>query len=189
MSFNSFLLISFYFFVFILPGIGIIFGIIELKNKISNKNAVSKKKNNRFGIYGIVSILFIIFLLFFPIHTVLSLKYSKPESLLNYFEKNFDYFEKYSFGYMPYTAGISWCRLGKERTPNEKYDGYMKIELEYRVGTLFNIYPDKKFNNIIVYSENDIITNNPRPELFKKIEPTSHENWYFVYVTDAYIYF
>ena len=69
------------------------------KFKISNKNAVSKKKNNRFGIYGIVSILFIIFLLFFPIHTVLSLKYSKPESLLNYFEKNFDYFEKYSFGY------------------------------------------------------------------------------------------
>ena len=175
MSFNSFLLISFYFFVFILPGIGIIFGIIELKNRVSNKNAVSKKKNNRFGIYGIV--------------TVLSLKYSKPESLLNYFEKNFDYFEKYSFGYMPYTAGISWCRLGKERTPNEKYDGYMKIELEYRVGTLFNIYPDKKFNNIIIYSENDIITNNPRPELFKKIEPTSHENWYFVYVTDAYIYF
>lgn len=99
MVFNGFLLISFYFFVFILPGIGIIFGIIELKNKISNKNAVSKKKNNRFGIYGIVSILFIIFLLFFPIHTVLSLKYSKPESLLTYFEKNFDYFEKYSFGY------------------------------------------------------------------------------------------
>lgn len=65
MVFNGFLLISFYFFVFILPGIGIIFGIIELKNKISNKNAVSKKKNNRFGIYGIVSILFIIFLLFF----------------------------------------------------------------------------------------------------------------------------
>ena len=56
------------------------------KFKISNKNTVSKKKNNRFGIYGIVSILFIIFLLFFPIHTVLSLKYSKPESLLNYFE-------------------------------------------------------------------------------------------------------
>ena len=77
MVFNGFLLISFYFFVFILPGIGIIFGIIELKNKISNKNAVSKKKNNRFGIYGIVSIFFIIFLLFFPIHTVLSLKYSK----------------------------------------------------------------------------------------------------------------
>ena len=150
---------------------------------------LSKKENNRFGIYGIVPILFIIFLLFFPIHTVLSLKYSKPESLLNYFEKNFDYFEKYSFGYMTYTAGISWCRLGKERTPNEKYDGYMKIELEYRVGTLFNIYPDKKFNNIIVYSENDIITNNPRPELFKKIEPTSHENWYFVYVTDDYVYF
>ena len=99
MVFNGFLLISFYFFVFILPGIGIIFGIIELKNKISNKNAVPKKKNNRFGIYGIVSILFIIFLLFFPIHIVLSLKYSKPESLLNYFEKNFDYFEKYSFGY------------------------------------------------------------------------------------------
>ncbi|MFC2615909.1 MAG: hypothetical protein ACFNYQ_10415, partial [Treponema sp.] len=71
MVFNGFLLISFYFFVFILPGIGIIFGIIELKNKISNKNAVSKKKNNRFGIYGIVSIFFIIFLLFFPIHTVL----------------------------------------------------------------------------------------------------------------------
>ena len=70
------------------------------KFKISNKNAVSKKKNNRFGIYGIISILFIIFLLFFPIHTVLSLKYSKPESLLNYFEN-------YSFGYMPYTAGIS----------------------------------------------------------------------------------
>ena len=90
---------------------------------------------------------------------------------------------------MPYTAGISWCRLGKERTPNEKYDGYMKIELEYRVGTLFNTYLDKKFNNIIVYSENDIITNNPRPELFKKIESTSHENWYFVYVTDAYVYF
>ena len=89
MVFNGFLLISFYFFVFILPGIGIIFGIIELKNRVSNKNAVSKKKNNRFGIYGIVSILFIIFLLFFPIHTVLSLKYSKPESLLNYFEKNF----------------------------------------------------------------------------------------------------
>ena len=99
MVFDGFLLISFYFFVFILPGTGIIFGIIELKNKISNKNAVSKKKNNRFGIYGIVSIFFIIFLLFFPIHTVLSLKYSKPESLLNYFEKNFDYFENYSFGY------------------------------------------------------------------------------------------
>ena len=99
MVFDGFLLISFYFFVFILPGAGIIFGIIELKNKISNKNAVSKKKNNRFGIYGIVSILFIIFLLSFPIHTVLSLKYSKPESLLTYFEKNFDYFENYSFGY------------------------------------------------------------------------------------------
>ena len=88
MFFSGLLLISFYFFVFILPGAGIIFGIIELKNKISNKNAVSKKKNN-----------------------------------------------------------------------------------------------------IIVYSENDIITNNPRPELFKKIEPTSHENWYFVYVTDDYVYF
>jgi len=87
MVFDGFLLISFYFFVFILPGTGIIFGIIELKNRTSNKNAVSKKKNNRFGIYGIVSILFIIFLLFFPIHTVLSLKYSKPESLLKYFEK------------------------------------------------------------------------------------------------------
>ena len=65
MVFNVFLLISFYFFIFILPGDGIIFGIIELKNKISNKNTVSKKKNNRFGIYGIVSIFFIIFLLFF----------------------------------------------------------------------------------------------------------------------------
>ena len=90
---------------------------------------------------------------------------------------------------MPYIAGISWCRLGKERTPNEKYDGYMVIELEYRIGTLFNIYPEKKFDNIIVYSENDIIINNPRSELFKKIEPTSHENWYFVYVTDDYVYF
>jgi hypothetical protein len=184
-----FLLISFYFFVFILPGIGIIFGLIGLKNKISNKHIIPKKRNNRFCIYGIISIIFIIFSSFFPIHTVLSLKYSKPESLLNYFEKNFDCFENYSFGYMPYIAGISWCRLGKERTPNEKYDGYMVIELEYRIGTLFNIYPEKKFDNIIVYSENDIITNNPRSELFKKIEPTSHENWYFVYVTDDYVYF
>lgn len=47
---------------------------------------------------------------------------------------------------MPYTTGISWYRLGQERNPNEKYDEYMKIELEYRVGILFNIYPDEKFN-------------------------------------------
>ena len=99
MVFNVFLLISFYFFIFILPGAGIIFGIIELKNKISNKNAVSK------------------------------------------------------------------------------------------IGTLFNIYSNKKFNNIIVYSEDDIIIKNPESELFKKIEPTSYENWYFVYVTDGYVYF
>ena len=55
MVFDGFLLISFYFFVFILPGSGIIFGIIELKNRTSNKNAVSKKENNRFGIYGMIT--------------------------------------------------------------------------------------------------------------------------------------
>ena len=134
MVFDGFLLISFYFFVFILPGIGIIFGIIELKNRISNKNAVSKKKNNRFCIYGIVSILFIIFLLFFPIHTVLSLKCSKPESLLNYFEKNFDYFEKYSFGYMPYTAGKIKLNFGAWTKVIKRLEIMIKLRYYYDTG-------------------------------------------------------
>lgn len=87
MFLNGLLLISFYFFIFILPTVGIVLGIIGLKNIISNKNNLSKKRNNRFCIYGIISLLFFIFILFFPINTVLTLKYSKPESLLNYFEK------------------------------------------------------------------------------------------------------
>ena len=131
MVFDGFLLISFYFFVFILPGTGIIFGIIELKNRTSNKNAVSKKENNRFGIYGIVPILFIIFLLFFPIHTVLSLKYSKPESLLNYFEKNFDYFEKYSFGYMPYTTGKIKLNFGAWTKVIKRLEIMIKLRYYY----------------------------------------------------------
>lgn len=65
----------------------------------------------------------------------------------------------------------------------------MIFELEYRTGALFTAYPNKKFRNIIVYSENDISKNNPRPELFREIIKTSHDNWYFVYVTDAYTYF
>ena len=65
----------------------------------------------------------------------------------------------------------------------------MKIELEYRKGTLFNINPNTKFNNIIVYSEEDIINNNPRPDLYKEIKKTNHQNWYFVYVTENYEYF
>ena len=189
MFLNGLLLISFYLFIFILPTVGIVLGIIGLKNIISNKNNLSKKRNNRFCIYGIISLLFFIFILFFPINTVLTLKYSKPESLLNYFEKNFEYFEKKSFGDTLYTEEVSYCCLGKKRTPNEKYDGCMIIELEYITGTFFNIYPDKKFNNIIVYSENDIITKNPKPNLFKEIKQTSHENWFFVYVTDDYVYF
>jgi len=189
MFLNGLLLISFYFFTFFLPSVGIILGIIGLKNKISKKNNDSKKRSTRFCIYGVISILFIILIIFLPINTILSLKYSKPKSLLNYFEKNFEYFEKYSFGYMPNTERISWCCLGAKRIPNKKYDGYMIIELEYRTGKLFNTYPDKKFKNIIVYSENDIITKNPKPNLFKEIKQTSHENWYFVYVTDDYVYF
>ena len=147
----------------------------------------NKKK---FYIFGILAVLFILFICFFPIHTITSYKYSKPDSLLKYFENNFISFEDYSFGVDSFPHDIWCCRLGERRTLlGEEYNGIMIFELEYRKGTLLNIYPNTKFKNIIVYSEEDIIYNNPKPDRFKKIFPTSHKNWYFVYVTDSYEYF
>lgn len=146
----------------------------------------NKKK---FYIFGILAVLFILFVCFFPIHTITSYKYSKPDSLLRYFENNFVNFEDYSFGIDSFPHDIWCCRLGKQREHGEKYNGIMIFELEYRKGNLLNRFPNTKFKNIIVYSEENIVNNNPKPDLFKEILPTSHENWYFVFVTDNYEYF
>ena len=186
MFIQGILLVLFYFIVFVLPIIGLIFGIIGIK-EFCKKNR--NKKQKRYCIYGILSIIFILLIIFFPIHTITSYKYSKPDSILKYFENNFYKFEDCSFGFDTFPQNIWSCRLGEERIRGEKYNGIMIIELEYRKGTLFNSVPNTKFNNIIVYSEDDIINNNPRPELFKEIKKTNHENWYFIYVTENYVYF
>lgn len=117
-------------------------------------------------------------------------KYSKPDSLLKYFEQNYTDFEDYSFGKdIRQNQEISWCRLGAARVSGEEYNGFMIMELEYRQGTLFNVYPNTKFSNIIVYSEKNLTEENPRPELFKQIQKTTHENWYYVHVSEDYEYF
>ena len=183
MIFQGLLLLLFYFAIFVLPVIGLIFGIKGFSTKKRDK------KHNRYCIYGILSIIFILLIIFFPINTITSFKYSKPDSLLKYFENNFTKFEDFSFDSNSFSEDVWFCRLGKKREKGTNYDGVMIIELEYRKGTIFNKYPNTKFKNIIVYSEENIIYNNPRPDRFKEILKTSHENWYFVYVTENYEYF
>ena len=186
MLIQGLLLLLFYIFVFVLPVVGLIFGTIGIKGVCTNNK---DKKHKKYCVYGILSVIYILVILFLPIHTITSYKYSKPDSLLNYFENNFAEFENYSFGYDSFPNDIGFCRLGKKRVQGTKYDGFMIIELEYRKGTLFNSFANTKFKNIIVYSEEDMINNNPRPDRFREILTTSHENWYFVYVTDNYEYF
>lgn len=174
------ILVLLYFLIFGIPIVGISLVAINLKNK----------KTLRALICGLFCTFYVLIIIFFPFYTFINREYSKSNSLLQYFEKNYADFEEYSFGKMiRQNQGISWCRLGKERLPNEKYKGFMTIELEYRSGTLFNVYPYTKFSNIIVYSEENLIEKNPRPKFFKKILKTSQDNWYYVYVSEDYEYF
>lgn len=140
------------------------------------------------------AVLFALFVAFFQIHTISSMKYTKADSLLLFFEENFEYFEEQSFGNRnpnhPFGKNEVWsCMLGEPRKQNEPYNSFLIFELEYRTGNLFQIYPNTKFKNVIMFSEQNIAANKPRPSQFEKIVPTSRQNWYFGYVTDKYKYF
>ncbi|MBQ9239225.1 MAG: hypothetical protein IJ191_07935 [Treponema sp.] len=143
--------------------------------------------------FGIILCAF--YIRFFPIKSVATQKYTRAGAVAAFFEKHFPYFDAISFGKgdpsHPFgtTNFVNYTLLGQPRTEGERYKGTLEFHIYRDIGNLFQFNYEMPLSGIIVYAEQDIIAQNPRPTEYKTINLTTHDHWYYVEVYDDFSYF